>query len=260
MLLSIRAEWPEKAGFSIDRPVGLDAYTFLHFLTEMKIEINGIVLTVPAGACIIFSPNTPQHFWSQKDMRHNWFHTSADFKRLLEKYSIPENALLYPSNHESISQYIFHLENEFFGDEQYRQDKIDALLNVFLITFSRLISNNKMVAVNMKEVEELRKVRNLIFTRIDHSWTVEEMAELCMISQSRFYTKYKQVFGISPMNDLINARIDSAKNKLLFSKEKVSKIALALGYTNEYHFIRQFRQYVGISPGKYRKLHCNRCL
>ena len=121
MLLSIRAEWPEKAGFSIDRPVGLDAYTFLHFLTEMKIEINGIVLTVPAGACIIFSPNTPQHFWSQKDMRHNWFHTSADFKRLLEKYSIPENVIFYPLSVEFISTIFRDLEIETLSDRIFRE-------------------------------------------------------------------------------------------------------------------------------------------
>lgn len=41
MLTSIRARWPEKGGFVLNRPVGLKQYTFLHFLTEVQIEIDG---------------------------------------------------------------------------------------------------------------------------------------------------------------------------------------------------------------------------
>ena len=49
--------------------------------------------------------------------------------------------------------------------------------------------------------------------------------------------------------------IDSSKAKyLLFScNESISRIAELCGYNDEKFFIRQFHDYVGLTPAKYRK-------
>ena len=39
-----RHAWPEKAGFTIDRPRGLPEYTFLHFFESVQILVNGETL------------------------------------------------------------------------------------------------------------------------------------------------------------------------------------------------------------------------
>lgn len=79
------------------------------------------------------------------------------------------------------------------------------------------------------------------------------MAARIPLSESRFYTVYKSFYGTSPMEDLIRARIDSAKNALLFTDRTISSIAESLGYNNLTHFIRQFRSFTGMSPSGYRR-------
>ena len=88
---------------------------------------------------------------------------------------------------------------------------------------------------------------------LNQKHTVKFMADGVGLSESRFFSVYKSFFGISPMDDLINARIDLAKNLLSGSDKKIYAIAQELGYAEVTHFIRQFKKRTGISPSKYRK-------
>jgi AraC-like DNA-binding protein len=80
------------------------------------------------------------------------------------------------------------------------------------------------------------------------------MAQQVSLSPSRFHAVYKAMFDISPMADVINAKIDRAKT-LLIMDEKIGilEISERLGYSNQYHFIRQFKAATGMTPGQYRK-------
>ena len=79
------------------------------------------------------------------------------------------------------------------------------------------------------------------------------MAKSLSLSRSRFTILYSSFFGISPKNDLINQRILYAKHLLSSSNMNVEEVAVRCGYSNVYHFIRQFKERTGLSPGKYRK-------
>ena len=100
---------------------------------------------------------------------------------------------------------------------------------------------------------QMRQVRSHIFARLDHNWTVQEMAALAYISASRFHTVYRTVFGISPMDDLIHARIDTARNRLADTDEPVQNLSEQLGYRNVTHFCRQFKRITGSTPLEFRK-------
>ena len=74
------------------------------------------------------------------------------------------------------------------------------------------------------------------------------------LSPSRFRVVYKSLFGVSPIRDLIEARIDRAKDLLLEEEtDSLSRIAEKLGYKNQYDFSRQFKQITGLSPSGFRK-------
>ena len=80
-----------------------------------------------------------------------------------------------------------------------------------------------------------------------------EMANAVGLSRSRFSVAYKEVFGISPQKDHIRAKISKASYLLSIGTLSLQEISEMCGYSNIYHFIRQFRSATGITPGKYRK-------
>ena len=50
-------------------------------------------------------------------------------------------------------------------------------------------------------------------------------------------------------------KLEEAKRQLLDTDKKIVDIAKELGYSNTQNFIRFFSKYVGMTPGKYRRLH-----
>ena len=83
------------------------------------------------------------------------------------------------------------------------------------------------------------------------------MAELAHMSISHFYHIYQQEFNQSPKAELIEARMDYARYLLLNESLQVNEVARMVGYENEFHFIRHFRQRFDITPKQYAKLHLN---
>ncbi|MHA2856026.1 helix-turn-helix domain-containing protein [Paenibacillus lautus] len=72
------------------------------------------------------------------------------------------------------------------------------------------------------------------------------------MSRSYFQHKYKQIFGISVINDIILNRLGYASYLLKNTSYAISHISGICGYENDVHFMRQFKKYVGLTPSEYR--------
>ena len=57
------------------------------------------------------------------------------------------------------------------------------------------------------------------------------------------------------MQDLIEARINAARQLLTATDLPVHEIAAACGYQNATHFMRQFKEITGLTPSAYRNRH-----
>ena len=252
---SIRHEWPEKSGFIISRPNGISEYTFLHFLNPMFITVNGKEYHTKAGACIFISPNTTQLFRSEVDVIHNWAHFSSGFSYKLKEYNIPVDEILFPKDTNYISPLFRNLEQEYFLNYKYREKILDAMTDEFLIKFSRsVLGEAQQTNFDAYESQRISSVRQQILTSPEKNLTVKEIAKMLNLSSSRFHTIYKSMFGTTPMHDIIEARIKRAEVILISNNEiSVSQLSEILGYNDQYHFIRQFKQLTGETPAVYRK-------
>jgi len=255
ILHSVRHDWPEKAGFLISRPDGWPVYTFLHFLTPMNLRIGDRMLTTKPDACILFSPEMPQYFYSDQPVLHNWAHFHEEFAEKLKEYDIPVGTLLYPKDAAFISRLFGMLEVEFFSEGSHREALCDALCEEFFVRLSRAIKGEQIVQpADKTERRRLREVRRHILSHPEERWTVADMAALMPLSASRFHAVYKTSFGSSPMQDVIVSKVSHAQSLLLGSPDlSILQIAEQLGYNDQYHFIRQFKSVTGETPAAFRK-------
>ena len=252
LLTEIRHMWPEKH-ILIDRPQGVNTYTFLHFINTVEVVIDGLSVITKPHTCLIYSPKTPQLYRYNAPMVHDWFHFTVDDPDYFSKISLPTDVLLTPSHSEFITPIVKELEHEFFSDKSMGSKLMSAKSEELFIKLSRAVAGETPYGVSLDTEDRFRELRSDIFSDLSYPWTVPEMAKRVGLSPSRFYSTYRSVFGNSPMNDLINARIDAAKNKLTFGNLHVNQISDELGYNNVTHFMRQFLSSVGMSPGEYRK-------
>ena len=79
------------------------------------------------------------------------------------------------------------------------------------------------------------------------------MADQVSLSHAYFQVLYKKAFGVTCMTDVIETKITFAKEYLVSTDMSVASIAEELGYTQVYHFIRQFKKCTGFTPGAFRK-------
>lgn len=255
ILTRIRHEWPETRSFQLVRPKGYPEYTFLHFLTPVTLTLNERTVAVKPGGCILYPPGLPQFFIAEVPLVHNWFHADEKLSPLLQCYGIPEGEVFYPRDPGFITEHFRKMELELFSGSSHREDLLDGYLREFLILLSRALHDPPSPApVKYTERLHMKEMRQRVLSKPTRKWTVEEMAELVALSPSRFHTVYKAMFGTSPMQDLIDARVEYAKNLLLrYDALPLPQIAEKLGYNDQFHFIRQFRQETGMTPGQYRK-------
>lgn len=249
----IRHAWPEKAGFILDRPNGYLEYTFLHFFNSVDVLVNGEVVHTRPHACILYDIGTPQKIISSQNLTHDWIHFVGNLDQHFRYYGLEYDQLYYPANPEKITEIIKEMEFELYSSKLYSRDLMKAKTDELFIKMSRACSDEYVTSVDPGTNERFRLLRGEMFSNLREHWNVEKMAELVGLSKSRFYTIYKSIYGNSPMDDLIRARIDRAKHALQFSSASISEIAENLGYNNLTHFMRQFKGMTGMTPDRYRK-------
>ena len=85
------------------------------------------------------------------------------------------------------------------------------------------------------------------------SITNSKLAEECKISEVYFRKLFKQRFGISPRQFIIDLRIQKAKQLLCEGTQKIWAIAESCGFSSAYHFCRVFKERTGMTPHDYRR-------
>lgn len=84
---------------------------------------------------------------------------------------------------------------------------------------------------------------------IDIKWMAES---ICFVSPSHLTRLFRQQFGKPPYAWLRQIRMERAAELLTSGKRSVSEVARQVGYCNASHFVRDFRAFHGVTPGKFR--------
>ena len=79
------------------------------------------------------------------------------------------------------------------------------------------------------------------------------MSERLNISCGYLQNLYKETFSASCMTEVIESRINRAKELLAGTNLQVYEISSLCGYKNEVHFMRQFKKLTEKTPSGYRK-------
>ena len=88
----------------------------------------------------------------------------------------------------------------------------------------------------------------------DENLRIEDMAEAVGLGRSVFYSKMKELVGVSPSDFLKQLRMQRACQLVANSKLTISEIAYAVGFTDPKYFSKCFKKETGKTPSAYRKL------
>ena len=92
-----------------------------------------------------------------------------------------------------------------------------------------------------------------MLTNYAKPWDTEELCRLVNLEKSQFYACYQKFFHSTPHADLLQIRMDKAKNLLTNEALTVQHIAQVCGFSDYSHFSRYFKKQAGCSPAQFRK-------
>jgi len=172
---------------------------------------------------------------------------------VLQKFNLHVNTLFYPRNTGFITNMVMTIELEFINRPPFWEMHVDGLMIcLFSLMARETVRNGKSNDIPRKDASEFDRLRLEMYNDPSFSWNINTMAARLQLSRSRFTVLYRQLYDISPMEDLITARIDRSKYLLSTSGMSVSCVSDEAGYNSVEHFTRQFKARTGYSPLEFR--------
>ncbi len=94
---------------------------------------------------------------------------------------------------------------------------------------------------------------NLMHTRLDSPWTVATLAHRVHLSRSAFASRFTALLATSPMQYLMERRMERASQLLAEERYGIKQVAAQVGYASKSAFSNAFRRWNGKSPQAYRQ-------
>ncbi len=147
--------------------------------------------------------------------------------------------------------------DEMTQDRPGRKAMMNTLAEMFLINLLRhilLSGSAKQGMLAGLAHPQLCKVLEALHSDPAAAWTLEKMADLALMSRSKFAAAFKATVGQSPGEYLTVWRVEAAQS-LLEKEYSVGWVAHEVGYADASALARAFRRVTAVSPRDWKKRH-----
>ncbi|MCI5648735.1 MAG: helix-turn-helix domain-containing protein [Fusicatenibacter sp.] len=241
-------------GFVMSRPKGLYCYLFLIIRSPSQVQIGEKKFHVASDSAVVISPDVPYQYSAiEGEYRNDWLYFDSSDDTFAGDYAEIFNCPILLGNSLYFTQYFRNIIWESsYAPEEYRQQNVSMLLQIVL----NKLKQEKQCAGKSERyypyATRLQELRLTMKSRPYSDFTPVELAEKLNVSPSYFQFLYKDFFGVPFKTDLINMRLDYARELILETNLTLEQIAMMSGYRNEVHFYRQFKEKTGMTPKEYR--------
>ncbi|WP_083637572.1 helix-turn-helix domain-containing protein [Pararhizobium arenae] len=102
---------------------------------------------------------------------------------------------------------------------------------------------------------QLKRVIEFVDSQLERPIRIADLAATISVSESHFTRSFSISAGVTPYQFIMKARIERAQTLMRQSKAEMADIAIECGLSDQPHFNRLFRRFVGTTPLKWRTLN-----
>ena len=100
---------------------------------------------------------------------------------------------------------------------------------------------------------QILRVRAYIDSNLHRTIHIRDLSVIARRSPAHFSRKFKLAVGESPHAYVVKRRLEKACHLMMTSAASLSEIALSVGFSDQAHLCRLFRQAFGQSPANWRR-------
>lgn len=242
-------------------------FTEIFFITHGNgiMEIDSMDVAVKEGDLIIINPNCPHTEKSSYNRMEQLEYIVFAINNLaLANKSLPKlngddsNPTYYKimnlnNNKSVILYYLNTLVHEVEEKQVNYELACKSILTLFIIYISRNTESTLLIADNPEKLNiECVKIKNYIDSHYSENITLDILSNLSYVNKFHLVHLFTKQMGISPINYLINKRIEESKNLLTTTNYSIRDISTIVGFSNSSYFSQMFKKFTGDSPRTYK--------
>lgn len=144
------------------------------------------------------------------------------------------------------------LDQEQLGSRKMINSLADAVF-IHIIRAYLKQSKNSDGFLSALQDDRISSTLKMIQNAPEKNWTIDQLSKNAGMSRSSFCIIFKKRVGETPLEYLTNWRIMKAKEFLIQGNEKISEVALKVGYQSEAAFSRIFKSKVKQNPSVFKQ-------
>ena len=125
-------------------------------------------------------------------------------------------------------------------------------LYLFLDYLLQSAKSTKLVSSGRMSDYYIKEAINYIEQNFQNNISIEDIAAVCGINRSYFGKIFRNSIGRSPQEFLMNYRMVKATELLKLTSLSIADVGSAVGYENQLHFSRAFKNIYGVSPREWK--------
>ena len=111
-----------------------------------------------------------------------------------------------------------------------------------------LIEKLLAASVDLKQIETAAKMLH----HQKGQFRISELADYCNLSERQLQRVFRDSMGVSPKVLARTIRFEEIRRRMMFEPEaNLTDLAYEFGYTDQAHFIRDFKEFAGRTPGEF---------
>lgn len=201
------------------------------------------------GDVVLIDCNNPHYYQAENGLEFTFIHfDGSNSHEIVEHILAIRGPLIRSKNNALIGSFIYDTVN-FYENGGY-----ESMFATSMRVYKLLQLLHDVDDYQTQKENPIHMAIHYIKDNIGKKITLKELSEIANMSVYYFSHRFKEETGFSPMDYVINTRLEKAKMLLVRTTKTVAEIAYEVGYGSSGSFINIFNDKVGCSPKTYRRL------
>lgn len=230
---------------------------FLVFNGTGILEYNNTSYDLKKGDCVFldcrkgYYHRTSENLWSLTWVHFYGPNMNGIYEKYIERGGTP---YLHPENSDKYRHILSRIYDIADSSNYIKDMKIYEQLVSLLTLLMDESWNSERGTHSAAGKRNLQDIKEYLDQHYQDKITLKHLSDTFFINKFYLTRVFKEQFGISITNYLLQIRITHAKQMLRFTDFPIEKISHECGITDANYFSRVFKKIEGISPGEFRKM------
>ena len=224
-------------------------------LIAMNSKKESVTYSVKSGQGFMIFPDQICTYIADEHIPWEYMWLEFDGLRAKEAVQLTGLTINQPIYRAKIKELAQTMKNEMLYIVNHKDDSPFQLIGhlyLFMDALVRSANSTQVRKDNSLKDFYIKEAISFIEQNFQNEITVEDIADFCGLNRSYFGKIFHEYIGKSPQNFLISYRMLKATELLKLTGLSIADIGNAVGYSNQLHFSRAFKNTYGVSPRQWR--------